>query len=153
MTIALGGLQIACTKKDVDIIESAELSDNRLLTITAVMRRLLPHEDLDPAVYRDAVTAFSQTAMNNETAMAGLAKLESRSFLDLPASEQLAILAEIENTPFFNTVRAAAIRSVYGDERTWEMLGYGGDASRFGGYVDRGFNDIDWLPDVGRGTD
>ena len=48
-----------------------------------------------------------------------------------------------------NTVREAAISGVYRDERTWQLLGYEGEASKYGGYLHRGFDDIDWLPEFG----
>ena len=28
----------------------------------------------------------------------------------------------------------------------WALLGFEGSSVEFGGYVDRGFDDIDWLP-------
>ena len=146
--IVLGGLQIACTREESAQIDSAGLQDPDLLTLVAMLQRLLPHENLDPAVYRDAVQAFLRTASDNPTVIDGIAHLRATGFIDLSSDDQFVSLNAIEDTPFFNTVRGAAIRSLYSDERTWAMLGYEGDASRFGGYIDRGFNDIDWLPEV-----
>jgi hypothetical protein len=153
LTVVLGGLQIACTPEEAARIESAELSDAQLLTLVAITRHLFPHDHLDPTVYRDAVLKFVEAlhkdADRRTMIVAGIDALHSDSnWLDLTAEEQIATLVAIEDSAFFSAVRAATLGSVYGDEKTWQMLGYGGDASRFGGYVERGFNDIDWLPDA-----
>lgn len=148
IVIVLGGLQIACTREESAELDSAGLQDPELLTLVAMMQRIVPHENLDSAVYHDAVQAFLRTARENPTIVDGLADLQATGFVDLSIDDQIASLNAIEDTPFFDTVRGAAVRSLYADERTWEMLGYGGDASRYGGYIDLGFNDIDWLPDV-----
>ena len=36
---------------------------------------------------------------------------------------------------------------IYSDPQTWKLLGYEGPSFAQGGYIDRGFNDLDWLPD------
>ena len=143
MTIVLGGLQMACTPEDAAQIESAGLADGRILALVRMVQLLFPHQHLDPAVYRNAVIRLG----DEPSVQQGIVALGSE-WLDLSADEQIARLRQIEDTLFFKTVRAATLPGIYGDERTWKMLGYGGDASRFGGYIDRGFNDIDWLPEV-----
>jgi len=152
ITIALGGLQIACTRDESAQIDAAGIDDLELVTLVAVMQRLLPHDQLDPAVYRDAVQAFLKTAEDEPTVVEGLANLREQGFADLSTENQIVTLSAIEETHFFRIVRDAAVRSLYSDQRTWTLLGYEGDASRFGGYIDRGFNDIDWLPDVEMGS-
>jgi len=142
MTIVLGGLQIACTAEDAAQIESAGLADDQILALVRMTQLLVPHERLDPAVYRAAVNQL----VDNPVVGQGIQAL-GPGWLDLAADVQVEKLRGIRDTAFFNTVRGAVVRAIYSDKRTWEMLGYGGDASRFGGYIDRGFNDIDWLPD------
>lgn len=70
-----------------------------------------------------------------------------RPFVELSADEQLAALKEIEGSEFFDLVRSTAVVEVYSDRRTWELVGYEGPSFEKGGYIDRGFNDLDWLPD------
>ena len=38
---------------------------------------------------------------------------------------------------------------LFNHPRLWELLDYPGSSVEYGGYVDRGFDDIDWLPDQG----
>jgi len=49
-------------------------------------------------------------------------------------------------------VRSTAVVEVYSDQRTWQLVGYEGSSFDKGGYLDRGFNDLDWLPDPEAGT-
>ena len=44
-------------------------------------------------------------------------------------------------------MRGSAVVALYNDQETWETLGYEGASFDQGGYVNRGFNDLDWLPD------
>ena len=44
-------------------------------------------------------------------------------------------------------MRSTAVVEVYSDERTWHLVGYEGPSFDKGGYINRGFNDLDWLPD------
>ena len=43
-------------------------------------------------------------------------------------------------------VRGVAVVSLYNDPETWALLGYEGSSYEHGGYIDRGFDDLDWLP-------
>ncbi|MFL5286515.1 MAG: hypothetical protein ACJ8AW_37450 [Rhodopila sp.] len=55
-------------------------------------------------------------------------------------------LRGIEKTAFFTTVRTQTIGNLYGNPAVYRMFGYGGPSAPLGGYIDRGFDDIDWLP-------
>ena len=44
-------------------------------------------------------------------------------------------------------VRAKTILTLYNDPEVWELLGWEGASYSKGGYVSRGFADLDWLPD------
>ena len=68
-------------------------------------------------------------------------------FAELSADLQLKVLEGIEDTDFFELVRSTAVVEVYTDERTWQLVGYEGPSFDKGGYIDRGFDDLDWLPD------
>ena len=60
---------------------------------------------------------------------------------------QVEVLAGLEHTEFFELVRSTALVAVYNDARTWQLVGYEGPSFDKGGYIDRGFDDLDWLPD------
>jgi hypothetical protein len=75
-----------------------------------------------------------------------------RPFAGLSAEEQLEALKGIEGSDFFELVRSTAVVEVYSDQRTWQLVGYEGPSFDKGGYIDRGFNDLDWLPDPEAGA-
>jgi len=44
------------------------------------------------------------------------------------------------------------VRFLYDDVEVWQAFGYEGASAHLGGYVNRGFNDLDWLPDPPAGV-
>ncbi|MBC7372986.1 MAG: hypothetical protein H7323_03235, partial [Frankiales bacterium] len=92
-----------------------------------------------------AASAF-QTAQLGQ-GLVSLDALRDRPFAELAAAEQLAVLEQVQHTPFFQLVRSTTVVFMYSDRDVWQVLGYEGESSDQGGYVDRGFDDLDWLPD------
>jgi hypothetical protein len=75
-----------------------------------------------------------------------------RPFAELSADEQLEALKGIEGSAFFELVRSTAVVEIYSDQRTWQLIGYEGPSFDNGGYINRGFSDLDWLPDPEAGS-
>jgi hypothetical protein len=73
-------------------------------------------------------------------------------FAELSADERLDAVTAIEGSDFFELVRSTAVVEVYSDQRTWQLIGYEGPSFEKGGYVTRGFDDLDWLPDPEQAT-
>ena len=57
-----------------------------------------------------------------------------------------ALLRAIQHTLFFKKLRGDLVVTLYNQKEVWTKLGYEGSSFEHGGYLDRGFNDIDWLP-------
>ena len=36
---------------------------------------------------------------------------------------------------------------LYNNPQVWQAFGYEGEAFEYGGYIERGFDDLGWLPD------
>jgi len=51
----------------------------------------------------------------------------------------------MEKNPFFQRVRGALVGGLYGNPDVWPLFGYEGESASKGGYINRGFDDIDWL--------
>ena len=47
---------------------------------------------------------------------------------------------------FFQDDAGDLVVSLYNQEEVWPKFGYEGSSAENGGYINRGFNDIDWLP-------
>ena len=47
--------------------------------------------------------------------------------------------------PMFETMRSGLVVSLYNQQEVWPIFGYEGESFSKGGYIHRGFDDIDWL--------
>ena len=68
--------------------------------------------------------------------------------MELSEGYQLDALKQSESTKFFQSVRGELITGLYNNPAVWRHFGYEGPSAEFGGYIDRGFNDIGWLKDT-----
>ena len=122
--------------------------------VAALARTQYPHVALPDSVYA-RVSAKLDEAAREDAAQAqvvndGVADLDARGdqpFVERSAEQQLADAKAIAGSDFFALVRSTAVVEIYSDAQTWKLLGYEGPSFAQGGYVDRGFNDLDWLPD------
>jgi hypothetical protein len=121
------------------------LSEHALETTLRVARAMFPHDMLPDLAYAKVVTALEGEA---ETVARGVADPdEGTPFLDLDADEQLARLTAAEGSEYFELVRSTAVVELYDNPLVWRAFGYEGPSAHLGGYVNRGFDDLDWLPD------
>ena len=119
-------------------------------TLTAMARVLYPHDFLEDAAYRRVVeiVAAEADAAQRALLVAGVAALDGafdRPFLALAERERLAAVEAVHDSPFFEAMRAATARHLYDDRALWPRFGYEGASSHLGGYIERGFDDIDWI--------
>jgi hypothetical protein len=120
--------------------ETAALSEETAQAIVRAARAMYPHDDLPDDVYRRVADKLAESSAADREA-AKTIEDGAAAFADG------ADLSAIEGSPFFELVRSTAVVEVYSDQRTWELLGYEGPSFDKGGYLERGFNDLDWLPD------
>ena len=122
-----------------------------LRTLTAMIRRMFPHDGWPEGPFQRAAKAIHEAAAGdarNQTQLAlGLAELDARGFSEMDAAKALAHLESISGSSFFKFVRANVITTLYDDREVWGLLGYEVDSFAQGGWIDRGFDDLDWLPD------
>ncbi|WP_313809321.1 gluconate 2-dehydrogenase subunit 3 family protein [Sphingobium sp.] len=127
-------------------------------TLLKMARDLYPHDRLPNGFYETAlatidakVAAEPGSAKLLSDGVANLDKIANGKFgkpyLDIVAeADRVAVLKAIEGTPFFTRMRGEMITALYNQEELWAKLGYEGSSAEHGGYIHRGFNDIDWLP-------
>src|SRR5690349_15496210 len=124
-----------------------------MATITAAARTMYPHDALPVDVYARVAEKLAEAAREEDSGAArtiedGVSALNGGGpFAELSGDEQLETLKGIEGSDFFELVRSTAVVEVYSDQRTWQLVGYEGPSFDKGGYINRGFNDLDWLPD------
>lgn len=131
-------------------------------TLVKMARDIYPHdriadihyakviEGLDAGVKDDA----AKTAMleNGVRLLDGLSERmgHGKYLANEKEEDRVAVLKEIEkqDNAFFQTVRGALITGIYNSKELWPMFGYEGESFSKGGYLERGFDDIDWLDKV-----
>jgi hypothetical protein len=123
-------------------------------TVTALARTLYPHDALPDAVYERVTAKVSEAAAEDAAqgqmindAVADLDGRGGEQFIQRSADQKLADAKAIAGSDFFELVRSTAVVEIYSDARTWKQFGYEGPSFDQGGYLHRGFNDLDWLPD------
>ncbi|MBP2236391.1 hypothetical protein J2Z31_002905 [Sinorhizobium kostiense] len=135
-------------------LEATALRPETVATLILLARDIYPHDQLADRFYAIAVkgqdTRAAQHAAHKALMEDGVADLDKRAgsvgYRGLSwEDDRVAILREIETTPFFQAVRGDLIVSLYNQKELWPIFGYEGESYSEGGYINRGFNDIEWL--------
>lgn len=117
-------------------------------TLIRVLRVAYPHPSFPDGPYERTATII-ENADTDDLIATGLAALDDAAGGDFTALDEAAATAALERiatSPFFRFVHATTVVSLYDDHEVWELLGYEGASFDRGGYVERGFDDLDWLP-------
>jgi hypothetical protein len=124
----------------------AQLEPDALVleTLTRMARLIYPHDKLSDAVYATIVVGLLEDPQNASVLSTGVASLGN--FLNLDEARQIATLEQIDDGPFFNAVKTPVMWAIYNAPELWALIDYPGPSFQFGGYINRGFDDIDWLP-------
>ena len=130
------------------------LSEKERAALLRVARLLYPHDVLADEVYKQVLSPLREKAMANSDfaadLRAGLADLNYAAGEDwqtAPENVQIEILTEAEGETFFQTVQEGVRTNLYQHPEVWKLIGYEGPSLEKGGYLHRGFDDIDWLPE------
>jgi hypothetical protein len=155
-TIAVSG-PVALAEERASATQPAALQPGDVRTLVKLTRDLFPHDRLDDSFYEKAVAPLRQEAVQDVTTCrlltAGCAELDGFAAVAAGvryarvADEQtrVAALKKMESSAFFTKVYAVTIVSLYNQPELWPKFGYPGPSSDQGGYLHRGFSDIDWL--------
>jgi hypothetical protein len=113
---------------------------------------MFPHPALGDGPYERAVAAIAGSVAGRadlaklvDEGVAGLDAGEARPWIEREPAEQIARLQAIEAQPFFRWLYQATLELLYNDDSVWSHIGYEGSSFERGGYLERGFDDIDWL--------
>jgi len=152
-TLATGSTLALLAPSTAWALELKTLTTVQGQALLAMAKVLYPHAKLADAVYALLVKDLDAKARDDAAAAQqlrdGLVRLDEAaggSFANAAAGQRLAAVKQLENTPFFETVRGQCITSLYDNEMAWAALGYEGPAFDKGGYLMRGFDDLKWLP-------
>ena len=59
--------------------------------------------------------------------------------------ERVNILKANTSSPLFSKLRGDLVTGLYNNQEVWPKFGYEGASADKGGYLNRGYNDINWL--------
>lgn len=131
-----------------------------MATLVRAARDIYPHDRLADRFYVAAVAPYDDAAGKDPALRtlleegAGVLDAEAqrrhgRPYLRVGLEEQrVEVLKSVEQTAFFRKLRGDLVVSLYNQKEVWPKLGYEGSSHEHGGYLERGFNDIDWLPEA-----
>ena len=146
--------------EDAWAADATALAPATLKTMVKVARDIYPHDFLGDSYYITAVKPWDGKAAADPAVKAmledGVRRLDADAkdrhkvaYAQVPwEADRVVLLQGIEQTAFFKTLRGDLVVSLYNQEALWPKFGYEGSSAEHGGYIKRGFNDIDWLPKV-----
>jgi len=138
-------------------LELEALSPDSMATLLQMARDIYPHDQFADELYAAAIKGHEDRAVTDADFKmmleAGIQDMDARAeaaghtrYLGAGwEADRVAILRDIEDQPFFQTIRGSLVVGLYNQPAVWELLGYEGSSVEHGGYLERGFDDIAWL--------
>lgn len=128
------------------------LQPTTMATLIQMARDIYPHDHVADEFYATAVKGYD----NAEAAPmieGGIAALDAAaqgqghpSYVDTGwERDRVDILRGFENSAFFQTIRGGLVTGLYNQKDVWPLFGYEGESFSKGGYIERGFDDINWI--------
>lgn len=126
----------------------ATTGNSDLDMLAGIAYDVLPYAELPPELYIKAARQILDSS--DPDVVRGLEKLRQSiakaRWQDVTESDRVALLLSVQDTPFFHVLRANTLQVLLREPATFAIVGYGGPSIQYGGYLNRGFNDIHWLP-------
>lgn len=149
--VAAGGTLSLFAPSRAWAVELASLTSAEGARLLSVARTIAPHDTLEDAAYAIVVKAIDAAAAGDEhvraTVKAGLGQI-GENFAARAEAARVEALRAIETSEFFGLVRAKTLGTLYASPLAYAHFGYEGEAFSKGGYLTRGFDELNWLPDV-----
>ena len=135
-------------------LETATLKPDTMATLIQMARDIYPHDQVPDRYYAIAVKGYDEKSAKDAALKTlieeGIADLDKRAgaqkYREMGwEDDRVALLRQIENTPFFQKIRGDLVTGLYNQKELWPLFGYEGESYSQGGYIERGFDDIEWL--------
>jgi hypothetical protein len=133
-------------------LEVQVITAEQMATLLQMARDIYPHDQVPDQHYAVAVKGYDAEDKKDMVA-AGVAELDAAAkaaghadYVSIGWEEdRVKVLQAVEASVFFQTVRAGLVTGLYNQKEVWPIFGYEGESFSKGGYIERGFNDINWL--------
>jgi len=120
--------------------------------LVSICRSMFPHSAVPDEFYEHVVRKLDDQALRDQdlsvllfNGVAALNRQTGCAWAGLPEEARLQSLQQVERTPFFQRLRSDFVLYFYSNPAIWPLFGYEGPSNDQGGYLHRGFNDIDWI--------
>ncbi len=152
LTLGVGGALVSPSAWAASVV-----GDHASATLLRMGRDIYPHDKLEDKYYTQVLLPMGESAAKDldlaKLLTEGVKDLDTRaqsrfgrSFVDVDQeSDRVKILRDIETSAFFQKVKGALMMGIYNNPELWPRFGYGGSSWEHGGYINRGFDKIDWL--------
>jgi hypothetical protein len=150
--LGLGASAFAARRRAFADQARSQFSAEERMSLLQLATDLFPHKKIGEAPYRAVIDGLLQADMPSprlKNYKDGLARLESGSaspWRKRKRAERLAQIRQIERTPFFADFRATVMVGLYANPAVVASFGYPGASIEQGGWIDRGYEDLAWLP-------
>ena len=133
-------------------VEVTVITPEQMATLLQMARDIYPHDKVGDQFYAVAVKGYDAKD-KKDLVTAGVTELDAAAkamghanYLSIGWEEdRVKVLQSVETGTFFQTVRSGLVTGLYNQKEVWPIFGYQGESFSQGGYLTRGFNDIDWL--------
>jgi hypothetical protein len=126
---------------------ATNLKPHTMATLVLMARDIYPHDRLADIYYIKAVTPYDAKAGGD----AAFHKMIDSGVAELDAGAQKSHKTNYLQVPWeadrVKKIRGDLVVSLYNQPEVWPKFGYEGASADKGGYLHRGFNDLDWLPE------
>lgn len=126
-------------------------------TLVKMARDIFPHDKIPDKFYIQAIEPYNAGVKTDpelkKLLTEGVANLNAAaqkahkvSYIEVKTEEErVQILKSIEPSPFFQKIKGGLVTGLYNNKAIWPLFGYEGSSWEKGGYVNRGFDDLNWL--------
>lgn len=130
--------------------KTASVDGTELITLSEMISVLFPGPGIEDRLFLAAARQVQSVASamgSTQLMITGIGELEASGWATLNPDQRTEALKSIEASEFFQFVRLNATAALYGNQEVGERYGYEGESFSKGGYVNRGVNDLTWLPE------
>lgn len=156
ITVAVGAGMVSCPK-GAWAVSVQNLKPETMQTLIQMARDIYPHDRLADKYYASAVAGYDDQAGEDKELLHlledGVATLDTMAasqhggrYVEVGwEADRVALLEQIHDGPFFQKIQGGLVTGIYANPEVWPLFGYEGPSAEKGGYINRGFDDIDWL--------
>ena len=151
-TLAVSGVGFIAAPNAAWALEVQVISAQHMAVLMQMARDIYPHDKVGDEFYAIAVKGYDAED-KKALVEAGVAELDAaakakghKDYISIGwEDDRVDVLKSIEDTAFFQTVRGGLVTGLYNQIAVWPIFGYEGESFSLGGYINRGFDDINWL--------